>query len=103
MRSIKGFGFDAMPWWLDLALLALAVALWQKAGNTPDDVWSIFQKFLAFVAVLVVLLGGRQLLLEILALGFTLWLPGASRFDGGPLNSEAARSSEAPRGWRLPG
>ncbi|KAF0654898.1 hypothetical protein L107_00225 [Cyanobium sp. Copco_Reservoir_LC18] len=92
-----------MPWWLDLALLALAVALWQKAGNTPDDVWSVFQKFLSFVAVVVVLLGGRQLLLEILALALTFWLPSASRFDGGPLNSEVARSAEAPRGWRLRG
>ncbi|MEA5391466.1 hypothetical protein VB738_09360 [Cyanobium gracile UHCC 0139] len=92
-----------MPWWLDLALLALAAALWVKAGNTPDDVWCIFQKFLAFVAVVVVLLGGRQLLLEILALALTFWLPSASRFDGGPLNSEAARSGAAPRGWRLPG
>ena len=92
-----------MPWWLDLSLLALAVALWVKAGNTPDDVWSVFQKFLAFVAVVVVLLGGRHLLLEILALGLTFWLPSASRFDGGPLNNDAARSGEAPRRWRLPG
>ncbi len=103
MHSIQGFRCDAMPWWLDLALLALAVALWQKAGNTPDDVWSVFQKFLSFVAVVVVLLGGRQLLLEILALALTFWLPSAARFDGGPLNSEVARSAEAPRGWRLRG
>jgi hypothetical protein len=74
-----------------------------KATNTPDDVWSIFQKFLAFVAVMVVLLGGRQLLLEILVLASTFWLPSASRCDAAPLSSEAAASAAAPRRWRLPG
>jgi hypothetical protein len=51
-----------MPWWLDLVLLGSAVLLWVKGGNTPDDVWSVFQKFLSVVAVLVVLLGGASLL-----------------------------------------
>ena len=92
-----------MPWWLDLVLLASAVYLWIKGGNTPDDVWSVFQKFLAFVAVLVVLLGGRQLLLEILALALTFWLPTAARFDGGPISSADAPPAEVPRGWRLRG
>jgi len=92
-----------MPWWLDLVLLAVAVFLWVRGDNTPDDVWSVFQKFLAFMAVVVVLLGGRQLLLEILVLACTFWLPTAARFDGGPLNSADARPAEAPRRWRLPG
>jgi hypothetical protein len=89
-----------MPWWLDLVLLVSAVLLWIKGGNTPDDVWSVFQKFLAVVAVLVVLLGGRQILLEVLVLGFTFWLPNAARFDGGPISSADAPPEPAPRGWR---
>ena len=91
---------SAMPLWLDLVLLGLAVFLWIKGGNTPDDVWSVFQKFLSVVAVLVVLLGGRQLLLEILALGITFWLPTAALFDGGSISSAASPPAEAPRGWR---
>ncbi|KEF41354.1 MAG: hypothetical protein ER33_11955 [Cyanobium sp. CACIAM 14] len=75
-----------MPWWLDLVLLIAAVLLWVKGTNTPDDVWSVFQKGLAFVAVMVVLLGGRQVLLEALVLATTFWLPSASRFDDGPAN-----------------
>lgn len=70
-----------MPWWLDLVLLALAVFLWARGSDTPDDVWSVFQKGLAFVAVMVVLLGGRQLLFEFLALGLAIWLPSAARLD----------------------
>lgn len=70
-----------MPWWLDLVLLAVAVFLWAKGSDTPDDVWSVFQKGLAFVAVMVVLLGGRQLIFEVLALGVALWLPSASRLE----------------------
>ena len=70
-----------MPWWLDLVLLASAVFLWSRGSDTPDDVWSVFQKGLAFVAVMVVLLGGRQVLIEVVALGVALWLPSASRLE----------------------
>lgn len=70
-----------MPWWLDLVLLASAFFLWSRGSDTPDDVWSVFQKGLAFVAVMVVLLGGRQVLIEVLALGVALWLPSASRLE----------------------
>ncbi len=70
-----------MPWWLDLVLLALAVFLWARGSDTPDDVWSVFQRGLAFVAVMVVLLGGRQVLIEVIALGVALWLPSASRLE----------------------
>jgi hypothetical protein len=73
-----------MPWWLDLVLLASALLLWIMGTNSPDDVWSVFQKSLAFVAVVVVLLGGRQMLLEALVLAATFLLPSASRFDGDP-------------------
>jgi len=77
-----------MPWWLDLVLLAGAVLLWVKGTNTPDDVWSIFQKALAFTAVVIVLLGGRQLLLELLALALTFWLPSAARFEDGTIDRQ---------------
>jgi hypothetical protein len=70
-----------VPWWLDLVLLALAVFLWARGSDTPDDVWSVFQRGLAFVAVMVVLLGGRQVLIEVIALGVALWLPSASRLE----------------------
>ncbi|MCP9859764.1 hypothetical protein KBZ33_11765 [Cyanobium sp. Cruz-8D1] len=88
---------------MDLVLLGSAVLLWVKGGNTPDDVWSVFQKFLSVVAVLVVLLGGRQILLEVLVLAFTIFLPNASRFDGGPISTADAPPAAAPRGWRLRG
>jgi hypothetical protein len=79
---------EMMPWWLDLVLLAGAVLLWVKGANTPDDVWSIFQKALAFAAVVIVLLGGRQILLEILALSITFWLPSAARFEDGSIDHQ---------------
>ncbi|SBO43197.1 hypothetical protein [Cyanobium sp. NIES-981] len=66
-----------MPWWLDLVLLALAVVLWFTGSADRDDVWSLFQRMLAVVAVAVVLLGGRQIPLELLALAVALWLPSA--------------------------
>ncbi len=70
-----------MPWWLDLLLLALAATLWWSGSANADDVWSLFQKLIAAVAVAVVLLGGRQILLELAALGLALWLPSARRFQ----------------------
>lgn len=72
---------EPMPWWLDLLLLAAAVALWLSGSADPDDVWGLFQKLLAAVALAVVLLGGRQIPLELLALGLALWLPSARRFQ----------------------
>jgi hypothetical protein len=41
----------------------------------------VFLKALAVVAVIVVLLGGRQIVFEIAALGLALWLPSAARCD----------------------
>jgi hypothetical protein len=66
-----------MPWWLDLVLLSLAATLWFSGSADRDDVWSLLQRMLAVVAVAVVLLGGRQIPLELLALGVALWLPSA--------------------------
>ena len=70
-----------MPWWLDLVLMAVAALLWLKGSENMDDVWSVFLKALAVVAVIVVLLGGRQIVFEIAALGLALWLPSAARCD----------------------
>jgi hypothetical protein len=70
-----------MPWWMDLVLLISSVVLWLKGGEHTDDVWSFFQKLLAFLAVMVVLLGGRWVPLEIVALALAIWLPSAARFD----------------------
>jgi nitrogen fixation-related uncharacterized protein len=70
-----------MPWWLDLVLLGAGVLLWSQGCGQPDDSIGLLKKILAVVAVLVVLLGGRQLLLEIAALVLALLLPSASRFE----------------------
>lgn len=67
-----------MPWWLDLLLLGVALVLWCRASINADDVWSLLEKLLAVAALAVVLLGGRQLLLELIGLGVALWLPGAN-------------------------
>lgn len=67
-----------MPWWLDGLLLVSALALWRSGSRNRDDVWGLLQKMLALIAVVVVLLGGRQMLLESALLALALWLPGAS-------------------------
>ena len=67
-----------MPWWLDSVLLLSALALWLSGRRNRDDVWGLLQKMLALIAVVVVLLGGRQMLLESAVLALALWLPGAS-------------------------
>lgn len=67
-----------MPWWLDALLLLSALVLWLSGSGHRDDVWGLLQKMLAVVAAVVVLLGGRQMLLEGLGLALALWLPGAA-------------------------
>lgn len=67
-----------MPWWLDIVLLIAAVALWASGSDERDEVWGLFQKMLGVAALLVVILGGRQIVLELLGLGLALWLPSAS-------------------------
>ncbi len=70
-----------MPWWLDLILLSAAVVLWSDGSRDVDDTIGLLKKILAVTAVMVVLLGGRQVPLEIAALSLALLLPGAARFD----------------------
>jgi hypothetical protein len=67
-----------MPWWLDLLLLLLAAGLWGSGCENRDDVWGLLLKLLGCAALAVVLLGGRQILLELIVLGVALWLPGAN-------------------------
>jgi len=67
-----------MPWWLDLLLLLLAAGLWGAACENRDDVWELLLKMLGAVALAVVLLGGRQIVLELVVLAVALWLPGAT-------------------------
>lgn len=67
-----------MPWWLDLVLLTSATAFWVRASRETDDVWCLLLKLFAVVALVVVLLGGRQLMLELLALALALYLPSSS-------------------------
>ena len=70
-----------MPWWLDLVLLGAAVLLWSQGCSQLDDSIGLLKKILAVTAVMVVLLGGRQVPLEIAALTLALLLPSASRFE----------------------
>ncbi|MEB3264275.1 MAG: hypothetical protein ACKO5F_16345 [Synechococcus sp.] len=70
-----------MPWWLDMVLLLSGALLWGEGSNHPDDVIGLLEKILAVTAVMVVLLGGRQLPLEVGALLLAAWLPSARRFE----------------------
>jgi len=70
-----------MPWWLDLVLLGAGVLLWSQGCSQLDDSIGLLKKILAVAAVMVVLLGGRQVPLEIAALTLALLLPSASRFE----------------------
>ena len=72
-----------MPWWMDLVLLLVGLALW-LLGDNHTDVIGLLEKIVGVAAVMVVLLGGRWLLLEGAALALALWLPSASRFEQGP-------------------
>jgi hypothetical protein len=86
-----------MPWWLDLLLLGLAAVLWGSGSTHADDVWGMLQCLLAVTALAVVLLGGRQIVLELIALGVAFWLPGASSSRLWSLSSADAESGADPR------
>ncbi len=70
-----------MPWWLDLVLLLAAVVLWSQGSTQNDDTIGLLKKIMATAAVAVVLLGGRQVPLEVAALVLALLLPSAARFE----------------------
>jgi hypothetical protein len=70
-----------MAWWLELPLLISGVLLWMTSAQRADDVWDMFQKLMAVLLVMVVLLGGRWVPLELAALLLAVCLPSASRFD----------------------
>ena len=72
-----------MPLWLDLLFLGLAVVLWTQGGRQLDDVVMMLMRILAVAFGLVVLLGGRLLLLEIGLLALVLWLPSVRGMEGG--------------------
>jgi hypothetical protein len=84
-----------MPAWLDAVLLVAAGLLWFGGSADRDDVLGFFQKMLAVIALLVVVLAGRQLVLELLALGLALWLPSAS--SPRLLSNAVERSEAMPR------
>ena len=86
-----------MPWWLDGVLLVTATLLWFAGSAHHDDVWGLLQKMLAVIGVLVVLLGGRQMLLEAAVLALALWLPGAQSRRLRSLSNAASRFEAAPR------
>ena len=52
-----------MHLWLDILLLVAAVVLWAAGLANGDDVWSLFQQLLGVIALLVVVLGGRLIVL----------------------------------------
>ena len=72
-----------MPLWLDLLFLGLAVVLLTQGGRQLDDVVMMLMRILAVAFGLVVLLGGRLLLLEIGLLALVLWLPSVRGMESG--------------------
>lgn len=72
-----------MPWWLDLLLLIVGLVLWTKGGRQLDDVVMMLMRILAVAFLLVVLLGGKWLLLELGLLALVIWLPSVRALEGG--------------------
>jgi len=72
-----------MPLWLDLLFLGSAVLLWTKGGQQLDDVVMMLMRILAVAFAMVVLLGGRLLVLEISLLALVLWLPSVRALESG--------------------
>ena len=72
-----------MPWWLDLLLLIVGLVLWTKGGRQLDDVVMMLMRIPAVAFLLVVLLGGKWLLLELGLLALVIWLPSVRALEGG--------------------
>jgi hypothetical protein len=72
-----------MPWWLDVLLLSVGLVLWTQGGRQLDDVVMMLMRILAVGVMLVVVLGGRWLLLEVGLLAVVLWLPSVRALERG--------------------
>lgn len=94
MMKPSPLALPQMPWWLDGVLLVTAFLLWFSGSSHRDDVWGLLQKMLAVIAVAVVLLGGRQIVLEAAVLALALWLPGAQSRRLRSFNSAASGFEE---------
>ena len=83
-----------MPWWSTLVCLLLAAQLWASSLRNLDDVIGLLEKILAATLAIVVLVVGRNIVLELVGLLVALSLPMA-RTQSGPSAGMAKRS----QGW----
>ena len=83
-----------MPWWSTLVCLLLAAQLWASSLRNLDDVIGLLEKILAATLAIVVLVVGRNIVLELVGLLVALSLPMA-RTQSGPWAGMANRS----QGW----
>jgi uncharacterized membrane protein HdeD (DUF308 family) len=66
---------------VDGVLLLAGLALWIRSCSEGDDVWILFLRGLAAVAVAVVVFGHGQMLVELLLLAAALALPSVTRIE----------------------
>ena len=83
-----------MPWWSTLVCLLLAAQLWASSLRNLDDVIGLLEKILAATLAIVVLVVGRNIVMELVGLLVALSLPMA-RTQSGPSAGMANRS----QGW----
>lgn len=83
-----------MPWWSTLVCLLLAAQLWASSLRNLDDVIGLLEKILAATLAIVVLVVGRNIVLELVGLLVALSLPMA-RTQSGPSEGAGNRS----QGW----
>ena len=83
-----------MPWWSTLVCLLLAAQLWASSLRNLDDVIGLLEKILAATLAIVVLVVGRNIVLELVGLLVALSLPMA-RTQSGSLTGAGNRS----QGW----
>ena len=71
-----------MPWWSTLICLVLAAQLWASSLRNLDDVIGLLEKILAATLAIVVLVVGRNIVLELVGLLVALSLPMARTHSG---------------------
>ena len=71
-----------MPWWSTLVCLLLAAQLWASSLRNLDDVIGLLEKILAATLAIVVLVVGRNIVLELVGLLVALSLPMARTQSG---------------------